>query len=122
MKKRPQGGLSPAALSDASLRQGNMLVSKGIMNPYQREEKKKASSIESFVLVLQMRKEYVMCRLSLDHLSLFCDTTGTPGKLPTTISRGTATSGLKVCRSKLKILVFQNLKVKKNINSISGNN
>lgn len=49
-----------------------------------------------------MRKEYATYQLSLDHLSLFCDTTGTPGKLPTTTSRGTATSGSKVRRHRLK--------------------
>lgn len=34
MKKRPQGGISLAALSDVNLHQGNMLVNKWIMNPY----------------------------------------------------------------------------------------
>jgi len=49
-----------------------------------------------FIFFFQMRKEYVMYQSGLGHLLLFCGTTGTPGKLPTTTSRGTATSGSKV--------------------------
>lgn len=37
-----------------------------------------------------------MYQSGLDHRSLFCGTIGTPGKLPTTTSRGTATSESKV--------------------------
>lgn len=50
-----------------------------------------------------------MFQSGLDHLSLFCGTIGTPGRPPTTTSRGTATSESKVSnvpahRQKNKIL------------------
>lgn len=81
-----------------------------------------APGTEEFVLILQMRKEYVTYQLSLDHLSLFCDTTGTPGKLPTTTSRGTATSGSKVCRHRLKYFNNKNRFKWENTDRVSGNN
>ncbi len=51
--------------------------------------------------VFQMRKECVMFQSGLDPPSLFCGTTGTPGKQLTTTFRDTATSGLKVSHSVL---------------------
>lgn len=113
MKKRPQGGRSLAALSGGNLHQGNMSVSYEWRTHTGCEYS--ALGVEYFVLVLQMRKEYVMYRLSLDHLSLFCDITGTPGKLPTTTSRDTATSGSKVWCHRLKYMYFWNFFLVKNI-------
>lgn len=70
--------------------------------------KKVCNQRSTLVLVFQMRKECVMYRSGLDHLLLFCGTTGTPGKLPTTTSRGTATSGSKVssflCKKRLYLI------------------
>lgn len=40
-----------------------------------------------------------MCQFALDPQSPFCAITGTPGKLRTTISRGTTTLELKVSAS-----------------------
>lgn len=47
-----------------------------------------------------------MYQSDLDHLSLFCGTTGTPGKPPTTTSRDTATSGSKVSSFSLAYKIF----------------
>lgn len=119
MKKRPQGGLSLAALNGGNLHQGNMSVSYEWRTHTGWEYS--ALDVEYFVLVLQMRKEYVMYQLSLDHLSLFCGITGTPGKLPTTTSRDTATSGSKVWCHRLKCVYFRNFLKVKNIDHVSGN-
>lgn len=111
MKRRPQGGRSLAALSDGSLHRGNMLVSKGIMNPYQREET--ASSIESLCFDPAdeegVRYVPVKPRPPITLLRHYRN----PWKAAYHHFQRYSDIRVKGMLQRAKILVFQNLKVKK---------
>lgn len=96
MRRRPQAGPSLAGRRGVNLHPGNMLVRVVLHHSDDDPAVKQASFLHHIVFVFQMRKECVTCQSGLGLLLPSCVTTVTPGRLPTTTSRGTATYGSKV--------------------------